>query len=92
MTSHDAYITISGVCFLLLFCTFLTSNLVVSSVCLAGRHRFGAFVATDVSLQLPADRQVVGVFASGNSMIFTLQGAEVKLVATFRVTNMTVVT
>lgn len=72
---------------------FCTSDLLVVSLHLAGGDSIGAgvYVGADVSLQPPADRQVVDVFIAPDGVIFTLQGAQVELVAAPGITNPTVV-
>lgn len=69
-----------------------TSNLLVLSIHLAGGDgsTAGVCVGADVSLEPPADRQVVHVLVVTDLVIFTLQRAQVKLVATPGVTNPTV--
>lgn len=73
---------------------FSTCDLVAASIHLTGGDRLaaGVFAGANVSLEPPADRQVVDVFIVPDRVISPLQRAQVELVASFGVTNPTVVT
>lgn len=72
--------------------SFFTSNLHVGSFHLAGRHcTAGVAVGADLLGEAPADRQVVDVLVVPDSVVSTLQGTQVELVAAHGVANPAVV-